>query len=66
MKYVYCVWFAVGAYEGEDVLCGIFESLIEAEVFVGGSGEDIGDYYISKVEMGKALNFFGTKGEMIA
>lgn len=54
MQYVYGVFLAVGAYEGEDCMLGLYSDYVDARAFMldylkGRVDEDV---YIQKIELG--------------
>lgn len=58
MQYVYGVFLAVGAYEGEDCMLGLYSDYVDARDFMldylkGKVDEDI---YIQKIKLGQECN----------
>lgn len=70
MSNVYGVWFQMGAYEGEDVLLGLYSSESNArkarEDYLSARNGDADEVYISKMGLdGKAEWIWDIKGELV-
>lgn len=55
MSYVYGVFLAVGAYEGEDCMMGLYDNYVDARVFMLDylKGREEEDFYIQKIALGQ-------------
>lgn len=70
MSNVYGVWFQMGAYEGDDILLGLYSSEANArkarEDYLSAREDDEDDVYITKMGLdGKAEWVWGEKGEVV-
>lgn len=55
MDYVYGVFLAVGAYEGEDCMMGLYQNYVDARAFMLDylKGREDEDFYIQKIKLGE-------------
>jgi len=71
MQYVYGVFLAVGAYEGEDVMLGLYSDYVNARDFMlaklaGRSAKDE-DFYIQKIKLNEKcdIHYQNINGEYL-